>query len=55
MLGGKEVTAQVQAIINCLESYAYPCIGITLTGDQELKSKALVTWLRDKGIHWQSC
>ena len=43
--------AQVQAVINRLESYGYPVHRYHADRAQELKSAALVAWLRDKGIH----
>ena len=43
--------AAVQSVINRLESYGYPVHRYHADRAQELKSKALVSWLRDRGIH----
>ena len=48
---GREVLGAVQGIINRLESYGFPVHRYHADRAQELKSKALVTWLRDRGIH----
>ena len=48
---GREVFGAVQALINRLESFGCPVHRYHADRAQELKSKALVSWLRDRGIH----
>ena len=48
---GKVVLAAVQLLINKLESSGYPVHRYHADRAQELKSRALVSWLQDKGIH----
>ncbi|CAE7787133.1 RE1 [Symbiodinium sp. CCMP2592] len=49
--GGREVLGQIQALINKLEAFGLPVQRFHADRAQELRSKALVLWLRDKGIH----
>ena len=48
---GKEVLGAIQSLINTLEAYGFPVKRCHADRAQELKSKALVEWLRDRGIH----
>ena len=48
---GREVCGAVQAIINQLEAFGFPVHRYHADRAQELKSKQLLAWLRDKGIH----
>ena len=48
---GREVCGAVQAMINQLEAFGFPVHRYHADRAQELKSKQLLAWLRDKGIH----
>ena len=48
--GGKEVLGHVQSMINRLETQGYPVHRYHADRAQELRSGALVGWLREKGI-----
>ena len=48
---GREVFGAVQTIINRLEAFGFPVHRYHANRAQELKSRALVGWLRDRGIH----
>ena len=48
---GREVCAAVQAMVNRLEAFGFPVHRYHADRAQELKSKQLVAWLRDKGVH----
>ena len=48
---GKEVFGAVQALWNKVEAHGFPVHRYHADRAQELKSKALVAWLRDRGIH----
>ena len=47
----KEVLPAVQAVVNKLEAFGFPVHRYHADRAQELKSKALVSWCRDRGIH----
>ena len=48
---GKEVLLQVQGVINKLEAYGYPVQRFHADRAKELRSAALISWLKDKGVH----
>ena len=48
---GKEVMGAVQSMLNRLEACGFPVHRYHADRAQEVKSRALVAWLRDKGIH----
>ena len=48
---GKEVLGAIQSLINKLEAFGFPIKRYHADRAQELKSRALVAWLRDRGIH----
>ena len=48
---GREVFGAVQSVINKLEAFGFPVHRYHADRAQELKSKSLVGWLRDRGIH----
>ena len=48
---GKEVFGAVQVLLNKLEAHSFPVHRYHADRAQKLKSKALVAWLRDRGIH----
>ena len=43
--------AQIQAVVNRLEAYGFPVHRYFSDRAKELRSHALVQWLRDRGIH----
>ena len=47
---GREVLGQVQSLINRLESSGFPVQKFHSDRAQELRSKPLVSWMREKGI-----
>ena len=48
---GKEVLPAVQATVNRLEAYGFPVHRYHADRAKELRSAALVTWLRSRGVH----
>ena len=48
---GREVCGAIQAMINRLEAFGFPVHRCHADRAQELKSKQLLIWLRDRGIH----
>ena len=48
---GREVCGAVQSLINKLEAFGFPVHRYHADRAQELKSRQLVAWLRDRGIH----
>ena len=47
---GSEVMGQVQALVNRLESFGYPVHRYFADRAKELRSHALIQWLRERGI-----
>ena len=48
---GKEVLGQVQCLVNKLEAYGLPVQRYHADRAKELRSTALVSWIRERGIH----
>ena len=48
---GKEVLLQVQGMINKLEAYGYPAQRFHADRAKELRSTALISWLKGRGVH----
>ena len=48
---GREVCDAVQATVNKLEAFGFPVHRCHAGRAQELKSKQLLAWLREKGVH----
>ena len=49
--GGKEVMTQVQSVVNRLEAFGFPVHRYFSDRAKELRSHALIQWLRDRGVH----